>query len=273
MSASDTKGGFGRRGKRPRPPLPVSSAQTTCLRPASRVDLPHMKVSVAIVEDDSATREIIAGWIDQTSKFCCVGKYKNVTSALTALPAQSPDVVLVDINLPDFSGVECVRRLKPQMPNTQFVMVTVYGDSNHVFAALMAGACGYLLKRLTRANLLSALEEVHCGGSPMSGSIARKVVRFFQAPSSPAGNQPPLSPRELEVLQLVAEGYVNKEIADRLALSAPTVATYIRRIYEKLHVHSREAAIGKFSLLTIGKDDGFAMETKPPVRLGFGAEP
>ena len=231
-----------------------------------------MKVSVALVEDDPATREIIAGWIDQTSRFSCVGKYKNVASALASLPAQSPDVVLVDINLPDFSGVECVRRLKPQMPNTQFVMVTVYGDSNHVFAALMAGACGYLLKRLTRADLLTALEEVCCGGSPMSGSIARKVVRFFQTAGLPVGNQQPLSPRELEVLQLVAEGYVNKEIADRLGLSAPTVATYIRRIYEKLHVHSREAAIGKFSLLTIGRDDGIAKQTRPPVRPGFGAQ-
>jgi DNA-binding NarL/FixJ family response regulator len=231
-----------------------------------------MKVSVAIVEDDSATREIIAGWIDQTSRFASVGKYKNVTSALASLPAQSPDVVLVDINLPDFSGVECVRRLKPQMPHTQFVMVTVYGDSNHVFAALMAGACGYLLKRLTRADLLAALEEVCSGGSPMSGSIARKVVRFFQTPGLPAGNQPPLSPRELEVLQLVAEGYVNKEIADRLALSAPTVATYIRRIYEKLHVHSREAAIGKFSLLTIGKNDGATKENQVILSPGSGAD-
>lgn len=230
-----------------------------------------MKVSVALVEDDSATRDIIGGWIDQTSRFCCVGKYKNVTSALASLPAQSPDVVLVDINLPDATGIECVRQLKPQMPRTQFVMVTVYGDSNHVFAALLAGACGYLLKRLTRASLLAALEEVYRGGSPMSGSIARKVVRFFQEFPG-GGDQPLLSPRELEVLQLVAEGYVNKEIADRLSLSEPTIATYIRRIYEKLHVHSREAAVGKFSLLTLGKDPGFATETKRPLRPDLGAD-
>jgi len=228
-----------------------------------------MKVSVALVEDDSATREIIAGWIDQTSRFCCVGKYKNVTSALASLPAQSPDVVLVDINLPDATGIECVRQLKPQMPRTQFVMVTVYGDSNHVFAALLAGACGYLLKRLTRASLLAALDEVYRGGSPMSGSIARKVVRFFQ--EYPGGDQP-LSPRELEVLQLVAEGYVNKEIADRLNLSEPTIATYIRRIYDKLHVHSREAAVGKFSLLTLGRGLVLATETKRPPGSGSGAE-
>ena len=270
MSVLNTSPVSGQRRKGPRPLPALSSAQTTCAGPASRVDSHYMKVSVALVEDDSATREIIAGWIDQTSKFCCAGKYKNVTSALASLPALSPDVVLVDINLPDSSGIECVRQLKPQMPRTQFVMVTVYGDSNHVFAALLAGACGYLLKRLTRASLLAALEEVYRGGSPMSGSIARKVVRFFQ--EFPGGNQQPLSPRELEVLQLIAEGYVNKEIADRLSLSEPTIATYIRRIYEKLHVHSREAAVGKFSLLTLGKGVGFATETKPSVRPGFGAD-
>ena len=212
-----------------------------------------MKVTVAIVEDDPATRRIIASWIDKTARFCCVGKYEDVGSALAALPALTPDVVLVDVNLPDLSGIECVRQLKPKMPKTQFVMVTVYGDSNHIFAALMAGASGYMLKRLTHEDLVTALEEAYRGGSPMSGSIARKVVRYFQAPSLSDGNQHPLSARELGVLQLVPEGYQNKEIADRLELSAPTVATYIRRIYDKLHVHSREAAIGKFSLLTIGK--------------------
>ena len=213
-----------------------------------------MKVTVAIVEDDPATRRIIASWIDKTAKFQCVGNFEDVTSALVALPSLGPDVVLVDVNLPDYSGIDCVRQLKPKMPKTQFVMVTVYGDSNHIFAALMAGASGYMLKRLTHEDLVAALEEAYRGGSPMSGSIARKVVRYFQAPSLGGGNQQPLSARELGVLQLVAEGYQNKEIAERLELSAPTVATYIRRIYDKLHVHSREAAIGKFSLLTIGKD-------------------
>lgn len=239
----------------------LSSDQMTCHPPAGGVVSPPVDVTVAIVEDDSATREIIAGWINETSKFRCVGTYENVASALAALPGKAPDVVLVDINLPDSTGIECVRRLKPQMPQTQFVMVTVYGDSNHVFAALVAGACGYLLKRLTRANLLEALEEVYRGGSPMSGSIARKVVRAFQSTLLAGGNQQPLSPRELEVLHLIAEGYVNKEIAERLGLSAPTVATYIRRIYEKLHVNSREAAVGKFSLLNYGKSYGQAPET------------
>jgi DNA-binding NarL/FixJ family response regulator len=162
----------------------------------------------------------------------------------------------MDISLPDMLGIECVRQLKPQLPRTQFVMVTVYGDTEHIFDALAAGATGYLLKRLHRADLLAALEEVHQGGSPMSSSIARKVVQFFQSPRPSARDLETLSPREREVLRLLAEGYVNKEIADSLALSSPTVATYIRRIYEKLHVHSRAAAIGKFTTLVGGKGTG-----------------
>jgi DNA-binding NarL/FixJ family response regulator len=173
-------------------------------------------------------------------------------------------VALVDINLPDLSGIECVRLLKPKLPRTQFVMVTVYSDTEHIFDALAAGATGYLLKRLTREGLNAALEEVHGGGSPMSSSIARKVVQFFRSPPRPsAANVEGLSPRELEVLRSLAEGYVNKEIADRLSLSTPTVATYIRRIYEKLHVHSRAAAIGKFTTLVHGKGDGLKNQTSP----------
>jgi DNA-binding NarL/FixJ family response regulator len=209
-----------------------------------------MDISVAIVEDDAPTRSILAGWIDEAPNFRCVAQYGDVASALASLPTQAPDVALVDVNLPDLSGIECVRQLKPKLPRTQFVMVTVYGDTEHIFDALAAGASGYLLKRLTREHLLAALGEVHGGGSPMSSSIARKVVQFFRSapPSAPAQSES-LSPREMDVLRLLAEGYVNKEIADRLALSAPTVATYIRRIYEKLHVHSRAGAIGKFTTL------------------------
>jgi len=223
-----------------------------------------MDVSVAIVEDDAATRGILADWINGAPKFHCVGQYGDVASALASLPARAPDVALVDINLPDLSGIECVRRLKPKLPQTQFVMVTVYGDTDHIFEALAAGASGYLLKRLTRENLLAALAEVHGGGSPMSSSIARKVVQFFRSTPVPSPTQlESLSPRELDVLRLLAEGYVNKEIADRLSLSTPTVATYIRRIYEKLHVHSRAAAIGKFSPLVRGNGAGRNNETNP----------
>lgn len=211
-----------------------------------------MAVTVAIIEDDAATRRIVAGWIDETPGFRCVAQYENVESALASLPAQPPDIALVDVNLPDHTGIECVRQLKPQMPRTEFVMVTVFGDSEHIFDALAAGASGYLLKRLTRETLLAALAEVHRGGSPMSSSIARKVVQFFRTSRQTNNELETLSPRELEVLHLLAEGYANKEIADRLNISAPTVATYIRRIYEKLQVHSRAAAIGKFSSLGKG---------------------
>ena len=223
-----------------------------------------MDISVAIVEDDAATRSILADWIDQAPTFHCVGQYGDAASALASLPARAPDVVLVDINLPGVSGIECVRQLKPKLPQTQFVMVTVYGDGEHIFEALAAGASGYLLKRLTRESLLAALAEVHGGGSPMSSSIARKVVQFFRSTRLPLPTQlESLSPRELDVLRLLAEGYVNKEVADRLALSAPTVATYIRRIYEKLHVHSRAAAIGKFSPLVNARGAGLAKGAGP----------
>lgn len=228
-----------------------------------------MSVKVAIIGDDAATRDIVAGWIDEAPKFRCVGQYGDVASALAGLPAQAPDVALVDINLPDMSGIECVRQLKPQLPKTQFVMVTVYGDGEHIFDALAAGASGYLLKRLTCEGLLAALEEVHGGGSPMSSSIARKVVQFFRSPPQASSTAlDGLSPRENDVLRLMAEGYVNKEIAERLALATPTVARYIRRIYEKLHVHSRADAVGKFSLLIGGKVGGPASETKPTAPAG-----
>lgn len=225
-----------------------------------------MDVRVALVEDDADTRGILANWISETPEYRCVGQYGDVASALAALPEQTPDVALVDINLPDLSGIECVRQLKPQLPQTQFVMVTVYGDAEHIFEALAAGASGYLLKRLTRESLLTALQEVHDGGSPMSTSIARKVVQFFRSTRrTPQTDLESLSPREVEVLRLLAEGYVNKEIADRLNLSTPTVATYIRRIYEKLHVHSRAAAIGRFSSLVRGMSAGSEDDSGPVI--------
>ena len=204
---------------------------------------------MGVVEDDAAARAIFADWIGRSDRFGCVAQCGDGASALRELPAVRPEVVLMDINLPGVGGIECVRRLKPILPATQFVMITVYGDADHIFDALAAGASGYLLKRVTRQELLAALQEVHRGGSPMSSSIARKVVQLFQQPPRPATETENLSPRELEVLNLLAGGYANKEIAEHLGLSSPTVATYIRRIYEKLQVHTRAAAVGKFSTL------------------------
>jgi len=202
-------------------------------------------ITVAIVEDDPPARKIFVSWIQRAEGFRCMSEFSDAESALAALPEASPDVVLSDINLPGLNGVECVRRLKPLLPQTQFVMLTVYEDADHIFQALAAGASGYLLKQVPRAELLAALKDVHQGGSPMTSKIARKVVQAFQ-PARPAGGETAeLSPREQELLDLLARGYLYKEIADAMKISVGTVNTYIRRIYEKLHVRSRSQAVAK----------------------------
>lgn len=206
-----------------------------------------MRVAVSIVEDDEPIRSMLAGWIQQASGFRCMSNHASAESALAALPAEKPDVVLMDINLPGISGIECVRRLKPSLPGTQFIMLTIYEDGEHIFNALAAGACGYLLKRVSRAELLAAVRDVQSGGSPMSSNIARKVVQSFERPANQCGETMELSSREREVLELLARGYLYKEIADLLHISGPTVNTYIRRIYEKLHVRSRSQAVAKFT--------------------------
>jgi DNA-binding NarL/FixJ family response regulator len=206
-----------------------------------------VSVVISIVEDDAPARRILADWIRRTPGFSCAGMHGSAEAAIATLPAEKPTVVLMDINLPGISGIECVRRLKALMPDTQFVMLTVYEDADHIFNALTAGASGYLLKRTPRAELLAALKDVHAGGSPMSSNIARKVVQSFQKSGSQPSDTVDLSPREREVLELLARGYLYKEIAGSLQISGPTVNTYIRRIYEKLHVRSRSQAVAKFT--------------------------
>ena len=196
-----------------------------------------------VVEDDASVREILTTWLQKAEGFACVGVFPDVESALPQIVQRKPDVVLVDINLPGLSGIECVRQLKPLLPKTQFVMLTVYEDSNHIFDALSAGATGYLVKTTSREALIGALREVHAGGSPMSGNIARKVVQLLQQPKPTTRSADELSKRENEVLALLAQGYLYKEIADTLGIGRETVNTYIRRIYEKLHVHSRAQAV------------------------------
>ena len=206
-----------------------------------------MTIAVSIIEDDAPAREILAGWLRRAEGFSCLSDHGDAENALEILPNNPPHVVLVDISLPGMSGIECVRRLKPVLTETQFVMLTVYEDSNHIFDALAAGASGYLLKQTPRPDLLAALRDVSAGGSPMTSNIARKVVRSFQQhPAAPAGAEE-LSPREHEVLNLLARGFLYKEIAEALSISVPTVNTYIRRIYEKLHVRSRAQAVAKFA--------------------------
>jgi DNA-binding NarL/FixJ family response regulator len=177
------------------------------------------------------------------------------------LSARKPDVVLMDINLPGMSGVEAVKHLKPSLPETQFVMLTVYEDADHIYNALAAGATGYLLKETPRQELLNALEEVHRGGSPMTSNIARKVVQSFRQTSATAEPGEDLSPREQEVLDLLARGYLYKEIADRLNISVPTVNTYVRRMYEKLHVRSRAQAVAKYAHLSQGGERSFRSQS------------
>ena len=213
-----------------------------------------MLTRVSIVEDDPKAREIMVDWVNRAGGLRCVSDHGSAEDALATLPACQPQVVLMDINLPGINGVECVRRLKPLLPETQFLMLTVYEDADHIFQALQAGATGYLLKRTSRAELMAALRDVHAGGSPMTTNIARKVVKAFQQVAVPKPAVAELSPRENEVLHLLAQGYLYKEIADALNVALPTVNTYIRRIYEKLHVRSRTEAIARMGHLPIKGD-------------------
>ena len=205
-------------------------------------------IRVSIVDDEVDLRENIAGYVDAANGFKCISVHSNAKEALANLPTEKPDVVLMDINLGGMSGIECVRLLKPLIPETQVVMLTVFEDTEKIFSALSSGASGYLLKRLSPVKLLEAIREVHEGGSPMSAPIARKVVLSLQPAKSATTNDDAtaLSPREREVLNGLAEGQAYKQIGDKLGLSIHTVRNYIRRIYQKLHVRSCGEAVAKY---------------------------
>ena len=206
-----------------------------------------MGLKVALVEDDPRWRANLEQLLRETQDLECVGSYATGEEAVKELPARHPQVVLMDINLPGISGVECLRQLRGLLPGLQVVMLTVYDDSDRIFNALQMGASGYLLKQTPRNELFAALRDVYAGGSPMTSNIARKVVGAFQKMGSHKSEAEELSAREREVLELLARGYLYKEIAESLHLSVPTVNTYIRRIYEKLHVRSRSQAVAKFT--------------------------
>ena len=213
-----------------------------------------MLTQISVVEDDPKAREILVGWVNHAEGLRCVSDHGSAEEALASIPECKPHVVLMDINLPGINGVECVRRLKPLLPDTQFLMLTVYEDADHIFQALQAGATGYLLKRTPRAELMAALRDVHAGGSPMTTNIARKVVKAFHQVGLPTPAVTELSPRENEVLHLLAQGYLYKEIAESLSVAVPTVNTYIRRIYEKLHVRTRTEAVARYAHLPVRGD-------------------
>lgn len=203
-------------------------------------------ITVGIVEDDAGIRQSLEWLLKSSPEFSCVAACQNVGEALSVLPKAMPEVVLMDINLPDRSGIECTVQLKELLPSVQVVMITVYDDSDKVFNALRAGASGYILKRAAPERILQAIREVHAGGVPMSSEIARKVLGAFREPSpAPAGEQN-LSRREQEVLELLSQGCSNKEIADKLFISIETVTWHLRHIYTKLHVRSRTQAALKF---------------------------
>ena len=205
-----------------------------------------MPIKVAIVDDDDGVRTKLVHAIARFDGCTCVGQFSSGEDALARLPASSPDVVLMDINLPGMNGIECVRQLKLAHPGIEFIMLTVYEDTESVFNALAAGASGYLLKLVPRPELLEAIQRVHAGGSPMTSHIARKVVQSFRQPAPMGAETTKLSPREQEVLEYLAKGFLYKEISRALDISYDTVHNHIRHIYEKLHVRSRTQAVTKY---------------------------
>jgi DNA-binding NarL/FixJ family response regulator len=204
-----------------------------------------MAITVSLVEDHAPTREGLWQLINRTNDFKCVSQHGSAEDAVEKLPAAKPDVVLMDINLPGMSGVDAVRRLKMALPQTQFIMLTVYKDGEAIFNALRAGANGYLLKQTPPKELLAALREVCAGGAPVTSQIARKIIEAFRQPEQGCAEAETLTTREHEVLELLSQGYLYKEIAEKLQISYRTVSTHLEHIYEKLHVHSRTQAIAK----------------------------
>ena len=218
-----------------------------------------MAIDVIIVEDDNRLRSGLVEIVNSDPQCTCVGAFGSGEEALAQAPALHPQVAVMDINLPGMDGIECVRQLSERLPELQIVMLTVYQDTNNLFRALAAGAHGYLVKPARARDLLAAIRDIHRGGAPMTSALARKVVDAFraQAPSaapampvgaaaSGGGESDELAPREKEVLDLLAQGFSYKEIADKLNVAFATVHTYVLRIYKKLHVRSKNAAVARW---------------------------
>jgi DNA-binding NarL/FixJ family response regulator len=204
-----------------------------------------MAITISVVDDDDEIRESLVFLLNQEEGFRCISQYRTAEAAMVGVPLERPNVLLMDINLPAMSGIECVRKLKASTPELLVVMLTVYEDTEKIFQSLAAGACGYLLKRTSRTELSQAIKQVFNGGSPMSSHIARKVVQYFHQVHAP-NEISTLSKREEEVLHHLAQGYLYKEIADQLSISIDTVRKHLNSIYNKLHVHSRTDAVVKY---------------------------
>jgi DNA-binding NarL/FixJ family response regulator len=203
-------------------------------------------ITVSIVDDEKELCQSIATFVNGAPGFRCVSMYHSGEAALEHLPKDQPNVVLMDINMSGINGIECAGRLKALMPQIQIMMLTVYEDTDQIFKALSAGASGYMLKRLTPGKLLEAIQDVHGGGSPMSSSIARKVVGSFQRSNPVGAEKISFTSREQMVLDCFAKGMTYKQTADHLTISIDTIRTYVRRIYEKLHVQSATEAVAKY---------------------------
>lgn len=202
--------------------------------------------TIALVEDDTTLREALGELIGAAENWELIGSYPDAETALDVMPGTPPKVVLMDIQLPGMSGIECVTRLKELCPSTLILMVTVYDTNDRIFEALAAGASGYLLKHEAPSRLLESLEMLLTGGSPMSGAIARKVIQHFQKPVASKDETHDLTPRESEILDLLVKGHLYKEIGAECEISLHTVRTHLRRIYKKLHVGTRTEAVVKY---------------------------
>jgi DNA-binding NarL/FixJ family response regulator len=202
-------------------------------------------IRVGIVEDNTGVRRTLQALLDETPGFKCVCACGSGEEALKVIPRDVPEVVLMDLHLPNLSGIETTERLKQVMPGLSIIMITVYTDTDSVFKALRAGACGYLLKRSSPEEILAAITDVSKGGAPMTSEIARKVVAAFQEPTE-TKTEEGLSRREREILEALCQGYSNQDIAGRLSLSIETVRWHLKKIYERLHVSSRTEAMAKF---------------------------
>ncbi len=205
-------------------------------------------IAVAVVEDDAGLSQSLRKILEDGPGTRCLTAVGSAEEAYETLARQNPDVILMDVNLPGASGVQCVERLAPLLPHTHFIMLTVFDDTEVVFQSLAAGAIGYLTKPVTPERLLEAIRDVCEGGAPMTSSIARRIVQAFRKPAADprVAVEESLAPREQEVLRLLAKGYLQKEISDQLGISFPTVRTLTARIYTKLHVHSRSQAVAKY---------------------------
>jgi DNA-binding NarL/FixJ family response regulator len=207
---------------------------------------PPASIKVAIVDDDDGIRSSLAALIRRSPDMKLLGEYPDAETALKEIPRNVPDVVLMDINMPGMNGVQCAGQLRTLLPALHILMLTVYEDSESLFNSLRAGASGYLLKRTAASRLIEAIKDVHSGGSPMTPQLARRVVQFFSKPVKEDSAVAKLTPGEREFLDQLANGYAYKEIADRMKISIDTVRSYVRTVYEKLHVHSRTEAVVKY---------------------------